>query len=32
LSFSTMTFHGAPSPVPVPWSIRSFVAGAIRQS
>jgi hypothetical protein len=28
LSFRTITFHGAPSPVPVPRSIRSFVAGA----
>src|SRR6266545_2224477 len=32
LSFRTTTFQGAPRPVPVPRSTRSFVAGAMDQS
>jgi hypothetical protein len=32
LSFNTMTFQGAPIPVPVPRSTRSFVAGAMDES
>jgi len=31
-SFRTITFQGAPRPVPVPWSIRSLVAGDISES
>jgi hypothetical protein len=32
LSFRTMTFQGAPRPVPVPRSIRSLVAGDMKAS